>query len=104
MPSKLKKATAGATVALVLAAGVLASTATSADARRWRAGPRWHAGYWYGGSGWYGGYGWGAPVAAGFVGGLALCPVYYGGCGWQDRPVYDAWGNFAGYAPVQVCY
>ncbi|MBO0734721.1 MAG: hypothetical protein J2P49_10505, partial [Methylocapsa sp.] len=61
------------------------------------------------------GWGWGAPVAAGVATGLALGALagaaasypyygYYGGCSWQNRPVYDSWGNFAGYAPVQVCY
>ncbi|HUI20802.1 MAG TPA: hypothetical protein VLZ74_07125 [Methylocella sp.] len=34
----------------------------------------------------------------------AYRPGYYGGGYWQNRPVYDAWGNFAGYAPVRACY
>ena len=48
------------------------------------------------------------------IGGLALGalagsayaygPAYYGRCYWQNQPAYDAWGNFAGYQPVQVCY
>jgi hypothetical protein len=69
-------------------------------------------GYGYG-PGWYGG-GWGGPVAAGILGGLALGalagsayaygPAYYGRCYWQSQPAYDAWGNFAGYQPIQVCY
>ena len=49
-------------------------------------------------------YGWGGPVAAGVIGGLALGalagsayaygPAYYGGCYWQNRPVYDSLGQF----------
>ena len=35
---------------------------------------------------------------------ISYGPYYYGSCSWQNRPVYDSWGNFAGYAPVQVCY
>ncbi len=109
MTSKLKKAAIGALAALTLGAGVTAA-ATPSAAQGWRSGYRWHAGYWRGGY-----YGWGAaPVVAGVIGGLALGalaavpyaygPAYYGGCYWQNRPVYDAWGNFAGYAPVQACY
>jgi len=98
MTSKLRKAAVRALAALTLWAGLMA-TATAADAKHWRAGPRWHAGYWY----------WGAPVATGVaLGAVLVCayaygPVYYS-CGWQNRPVYDAWGNFAGFAPVQMCY
>ena len=63
-------------------------------------------------------YGWGAPVAAGVIGGLAAgaiigsairpygyAPAYGPGpypC-LRRRPVYDAYGNFAGYRPVRVC-
>jgi hypothetical protein len=108
MTSKLRKAAIGALAALTLGAGVTAA-ATPSAAQGWRGGYRWHTGYWHRG------YGWGGPVAAGVIGGLALGalagsayaygPAYYGGgCYWQNRPVYDSWGNFAGYAPVQVCY
>jgi hypothetical protein len=114
MTSKLRKAAIGALAALSLGVGVTA-TATPSAAQGWREGGRWHGGYWNRGYGWHGGYGWGAPAAAGILGGLALGaiagsgysyggPAYYGGCSWQNRPVYDSWGNFAGYAPVQVCY
>jgi hypothetical protein len=114
MTSTLRKTAIGALAALTLGAGVTA-TATPSAAQGWRGGYRWNAGYWHGGY-WRGGYyGWGAaPVVAGVIGGLALGalaavpyaygPAYYGGCYWQNRPVYDAWGNFAGYAPVQACY
>jgi hypothetical protein len=109
MTSKLRKAAIGALAVLTLGAGVMA-TATPSAAQGWRGGYRWHTGNWYRGY-----YGWGAPVvAAGVIGGLALGalaatpyaygPLYYGGCTWQNRPVYDSWGNFAGYAPVQACY
>jgi hypothetical protein len=112
MTSKLRKAGIGALAALTLGAG-LTATATPSASQGWR-GYRWHNGYWYRGYGWRGGYGRGAPVATGIIGGLALGalagaaypygPAYYGGCYWQNRPVYDSWGNFAGYAPVQACY
>jgi hypothetical protein len=100
MTTTLGKAAIGALAALTMAACVTA-TATPSVAQGW------HGGYWYGG-------GWGAPVAAGILGGFALGalagsayangPAYYNGCFWQNRPVYDAWGNFAGYQPVWVCY
>lgn len=65
-------------------------------------------------------YGWGAPVAAGVIGGLAAGaiigsavrpygygPAYAYGPGpypcVRRRPVYDGYGNFAGYRPVRVC-
>ena len=57
-------------------------------------------------------YGWGAPVAAGVLGGLAAGaiigsaarPYGYGpGPCVRRRPVYDGYGNFAGYRPVRVC-
>jgi hypothetical protein len=114
MTNRLRKATIGALAALTLGAGVTA-TATPSAAQGWRGGYRWHTGYWHPGYGWRNRYyGWGGPVAAGVIGGLALGalagaayangPVYYGGCYWQNQPVYDSWGNFAGYAPVQACY
>jgi hypothetical protein len=45
-------------------------------------------------------------VALGALAGAAISygPYYYGSCAWQNRPVYDSWGNFAGYPPVHVCY
>lgn len=81
---------------------------------------------------WYNGYGWGwgpGAVAAGVIGGLALgavaagaaagaYPGYGYGYGYPAyypaapaapvrtcrarQPVYDAWGNFAGYQRVYV--
>ena len=63
-------------------------------------------------------YGWGAPVAAGVLGGLAagaiigsaVRPYAYGPYGYgpygapcvRRRPVYDGYGNFAGYRPGRV--
>jgi hypothetical protein len=128
MTSMLRKAAIGAVAALTLGAGITA-TATPSMAHGWH-GHGWHGGGWRGGGhgvywrggrgyGWGGGYyggGWGGPVAAGVIGGLALGalagsayaygPAYYsyGGCYWQNQPAYDAWGNFSGYQPVQVCY
>jgi hypothetical protein len=109
MNNMLKKSAIGALAALTLGAAITA-TVTPSAAQGWRHG--YHRGY--------GGYGrhrgWGGPAAAGIIGGLALGALagsayaygpgyygYYGGCYWQNRPVYDAWGNFSGYAPVQVC-
>jgi hypothetical protein len=115
MTSMLRKAAISAVAALTLGAGVTA-TATPSMAQGWhRHG--WHGDWRGGGWGWHRGYwggGWGGPVAAGVIGGLALGalagsayaygPAYYNGCYWQNQPAYDAWGNFAGYQPVQVCY
>lgn len=73
--------------------------------------------------------GWGAPFAGGLIGGLAAGaligaasrpaygygygyapPAYgydpvpvYDSCYRGRTPVYDAYGNFAGYRPVRVC-
>jgi hypothetical protein len=110
MPSMLRKAAIGASAALILGASITA-TATPSLAQGWH-GHGWHGG-WRGG-------GWGGPVAAGVIGGLALGALagsayaygpayaygqaYYGRCYWQNQPAYDAWGNFSGYQPVQVCY
>jgi hypothetical protein len=111
MTSTLRKAGIGAFAALTLGAGITA-IATPSAAQGWRVGYRWHTGYWYPEYGWRNGYSWGMPI--GIVGGFAAGaladaaypygPVYYGGCYWQNRPVYDSWGNFAGYVPVQACY
>ena len=30
-------------------------------------------------------------------------PPYYVDCGYHRRPVYDAWGNFAGYRYIRAC-
>ncbi len=121
MTKRLRKAAIGAVAALSLGLG-MTTVATPSVAQGWhgRGGHGWHGrggyggwhgGYWRGGRG-YGG-GWGAPVAAGVLGGLALGalagsaysygPGYYGGCYMQNRPIYDGWGNFVGYQPVQIC-
>lgn len=126
MTSMLRKAAIGAVAAMSLGLGVT-TTATPSAAQGWHGrgghggGPGgWHGRGWHGGGGywrggrWYGGGGgWGGPVAAGVLGGLALGalagsaysygPGYYDGCYMQNRPVYDGWGNFVGYQPVQVC-
>jgi hypothetical protein len=118
MSSMLRKVGIAAVAALTMGAGVTA-TATPSAAQGWY-GHGWHGGGWHGGGWgwrrgyWGGGWGWGGPVAAGVIGGLALGalagsayvsgPAYYNGCYWQNQPAYDAWGNFAGYQPVQVCY
>ena len=111
MTPMLRKSALGALAALTLGTAVTAMVPPAA-AQGWYG----RHGYWHRGYGWRGGYygGWGAPLAAGVAGGLALgalagsayayAPAYYGRCGWQNQPVYDAWGNFAGYQPRQVCY
>ncbi len=91
----VKKTVAAGLAALTLGT---ATIATSSPAEAW-----WR-------------YGWGAPVAAGVLGGLAagaiigsaVRPYGYGPYGYgapcvRRRPVYDAYGNFAGYRPVRVC-
>ncbi len=80
-------------------------------------GRGFHGGYGYRGGGWGRGWGWGGlgaglalgAIAAGAYGygygypGYYGYPAYgYGGC-WQQRPVYDPYGNFRGYRPVAVC-
>ncbi|RFB79472.1 hypothetical protein DYH55_11075 [Methylovirgula sp. 4M-Z18] len=67
----------------------------------------------------HGGWGWGGPaIAAGVLGGLVVGsaiansrpyygpgPGYYydGPCHPARTPVYDGYGNFAGYRVVRVC-
>ena len=87
-------------IAAVTLAGSVATTTTPAAA-------------WYRG-------GYGAPLAAGVIGGLAAgaiigsavrpaygygypAPVYGPRCYRVRRPVYDAYGNFAGYRLRPVC-
>lgn len=117
MTGMARKAAVGALVALTLGAGMTA-TAMPVLAQGWHGhgwhGGGWHGGYWNGGQWYGGGWGWGGPAAAGVIGGLALGalaasaysygPGYYRGCYWQNQPIYDSWGNFAGYQPIQVCY
>ena len=104
--SRISRSVTGTLAGLAMAASVAAS-AMPAKAGYYR--------HWYPGYGWYGRHhNWGGAVAAGVLGGLALGalagatyangPYYYGRCSWQNRPVYGSWGNFAGYAPVWVCY
>lgn len=83
----------------------------------------WGRGGWgYGGyGGWgYGGYGYGAAIAGAAVAGLALGAIaasatpYPYGYGYNyysygpprlcivNQPVYDGWGNFAGYQRVRT--
>jgi hypothetical protein len=106
MTSIYRKTALGALAALTFGAGIAASSAPATA-----------------------GGGWAGPVAAGVIGGLALGaiaagaanPYYgygygygydpgyygypaYGGCYLQRQPVADAWGNFAGYRRVRVCY
>jgi BA14K-like protein len=113
-------------VATVLA--VLAASATDASAQYrghgWGGG--WRGGYGWRGPGWRG-PGWRGPgpgIAAGVVAGALVAgaiiatrppgyvvyegygqPVYAPGCYWASQPIYDRFGNFAGYTgqPVQVC-
>lgn len=114
MSKRLRKAAARSLAALALAAGMMAPV-TPASAEVFRGYGSY--GYWSPGWGWRGGYyDWRGAVAAGLASGFALGtlaglvsaygPPYYGysGCYWQNQPAYDAWGNFMGYHPVEVCY
>jgi hypothetical protein len=108
----LKKALIGGLAALTFGLSI-AETSAPAMALGLRGGAYrgggFHGGYYRGGRG----YGWGA---AGLVGGLALgaaaagaygygygYPGYYGAGCIRQRPVYDAYGYFRGYQPIQVC-
>lgn len=112
MASRLKRAAALALAALTFGGAAAASADPSMAGGRHGGG--WHGGGW----GWQraGGWGWAGPAAAaGFAAGLAAGAIagppyiyrpgaYSGGCYWQNRPFYDAWGNFIGYRAVQFCY
>jgi hypothetical protein len=41
--------------------------------------------------------------APGALAGSAFAPNNFRSCHWQNWPLYDVEGNFAGYQPVQVC-
>ena len=64
-------------------------------------GGGWHGGGWHGG-GWHGG--WGGPaVVGGLAAGALLAAPYYGGSCYAYRPTYDAYGNYLGQQPVNMC-
>jgi len=107
--------------ALPLAAGLGASTSGTASMidqvqyRRGYGGPR-RGYYGYRRRGISPGAAVGAAVGLGILGAAAAAaaqpnyypaPVYgapyYGGCYWERRPVFDAWGNPRGTHPFQVC-
>ena len=102
-----------ASAASLALAAILAATPVMAD---------WHGGR--GGRGHHGQRGWnGGAVAAGIIGGLALGALAVGAsrrayaepvyetypaydvpvCHRASRPVYDAWGRYAGERLVRVC-
>ena len=80
----------------------------------WRGGyGGWHGGY----AGWRGyrhGY-WGPALSVGLLGGYYGASSYYGDSGYygnnayyddgctQHRRVYDRWGRYLGWQPVNVC-
>jgi hypothetical protein len=75
----------------------------------WRPGPPpgpgwgWHGGYWNGGV-WNNGW-WVPAVAAGLATGaiIATAPAWGANNCWQNRPVYDGYGNWLGNRDVDVC-
>ena len=99
------KKTLSALMAAAMIAGTLAATATDASAQR-RHG--WGPGAFIGGI-----------IAGTVITGAILAsrprgyvvyegygqPIYGPGCYWASQPVYDRWGNVAGYSgqPVQIC-
>ncbi len=99
MTSILKKTLLGGMAALTLGA-TIATTSKPAAAQGW-------------------GWGLGAGLLGGFALGTLATRPYYGpgpyyggyaygpypppGCYVAQRPVYDPYGNFAGYRPVRVC-
>jgi len=47
---------------------------------------------------------YGPPPAPVYVAPPPPPPAYYASCGYEQQPIYDRWGYFAGYRPVRVCY
>lgn len=120
MTTAFRKTLVPALAALVAAAGLITLTTSNAEAG-WRGRGFGHpGGFVQRHHGFRGG-----AVAAGVIGGLALGAVAahaarpryyapshsyeadyapaYGGCFKQAQPVYDNWGNFAGYRKIRVC-
>jgi hypothetical protein len=93
MRASLKKSIAVSLAALTLVAGLSASVTPAAA---FPMGPHHH----------FGGFGWGLGVGLGLgvLGGIAAAqPGYgYGSC-IRYRPAYDAWGNYIGPRPVNIC-
>lgn len=113
-----RKTIVGSLAALAVCASTIGPVTIASAANQWHGG---HGG-WHGGGGhWHGG-GWGPAVGLGVLGGLAAGAIigsqgYYGDGGYgygygyggygdgcvAYQPVYDAYGNYRGQRPVNVC-
>jgi hypothetical protein len=99
----IRSAPLGALAALALGAWVTATVPAAAQganiAGSWPQGGN-IAGSWPSGQAAARNTGGSAP---GVLAGSAFAPNNFRSCHWQNWPLYDVEGNFAGYQPVQVC-
>ena len=119
MRNTIAKATIAGLTALSLAGSLIATTEPAASAN-FRGGGGFHGGGfrggWHGGGfrgGWHGGGfrgGWAGPaIVGGLAAGALLAAPYaygygYGGYGCTSyQPIYDAYGQYIGQQPVNVC-
>ena len=104
--TRIRKILTGGLAALTISATIAATSTPAAAFGGWGYGGGWHGGGWHGG-------GWGpGALAAGAIGGLALGAVAAGAAGAYgpgygygcvaNQPVYDPYGNFAGYRRARV--
>jgi hypothetical protein len=105
MRSSLKKTVIASLAALSLGLGVISTAAPASAHAIW---PHGGGGGWHGGGhGWHGGHGWGPAAGIGLLGALAVGAVvasqYNNDDCVQYRPTYDAWGNYVGRRPVNIC-
>jgi hypothetical protein len=106
MNTQVRKLAAGGLVALALASTIVTSS-TPASAQYYH---RYHHGRGFGGPI---GLGILGGLAAGMIAGAVAAPHYappppypYAPdpqCYVAQQPVYDQWGQFAGYGPAEVC-
>ena len=103
MRNAIPKALVAGVTALSLAASVFGATPAAADGRGWHG----HYGHWHGYNGrWHSGSGWLGPAIIGGLaaGALLAAPHYgYGGSCYAYAPTYDAYGDYIGQQPVNVC-
>ena len=104
MRNAIPKALVAGVTALSLTASVFGATPAAAEGRyvhHWR-GHYGHYGHWRGGSGWLG-----PAIIGGLAAGALLsAPHYtygYGSSCYAYAPTYDAYGDYIGQQPVNVC-
>jgi hypothetical protein len=110
MQKAISKMLIAALATVSLTASIVATTEPAA-AGNWHGGGGWHGGGWHGGGwhgggwhggGWHGGW-WGPAVVGGLAAGALLAAPYYGGSCYVSGPAYDAYGNYLGQQPVNMC-